>query len=303
MTSPFQIYSGYTDEDITMLKSFVKQNATLENDHYIDGFSQKTLYKSVAFSTNFNLERLTLPVPDDGLHAEALEYIAVCDSVLRAKGTYCAVELGSAWGPWISLGGVVARNHGIKRIDLVGVEAHPERFSLLKQQLSANDLRPDTIQNTTEIDRIRCRLIQGAASSEHKTLWFPKVDIKDMGAAASDTNTSSDYRGLTAENFPVEGFTLKEIIGDLTVDLLHIDIQGAEFDVVNSGITTLNSQVKSMLIGTHSRVIEGKLIETLYKHGWYLHREKPCRVEWRNLPASLEAMTQVDGCQYWRRLN
>ena len=301
MTSPLQIYSGYTDEDITMLKSFVKQNATLENDYYIDGFSQKTLYKSVAFSTNFNLERLTLPVPDDGLHAEALEYIGVCDSVHRAKGTYCIIELGSAWGPWISLGGVVARNHGIKTIDLVGVEAHPERFSLLKNQLVANELRPDTIQNATEIDGIRCRLIQGAASSEHKTLWFPKVDIKDMGAAASETNTSSDYRGLTAENFPVEGFTLKEIIGDLTVDLLHIDIQGAEFDVVNSGITTINSQVKSMLIGTHSRVIEGKLIETLYKHRWYLHREKPCRVSWLASPQSLEAMTQTDGTQYWRR--
>jgi hypothetical protein len=30
-----------------------------------------------------------------------------------------------------------------------------------------------------------------------------------------------------------------------------------------------------MLIGTHSRVIEGKLIELLYKNGRYLNREKP----------------------------
>ena len=99
MTSPLQIYSGYTDEDIKVLKSFVRQNAALEDEHFVDGFSQKTLYKSVAFCENFNLERLTLPVPDDGYHAEALEYIALSDSVRRANETYCVVELGAGWGP------------------------------------------------------------------------------------------------------------------------------------------------------------------------------------------------------------
>lgn len=303
MTSPLQIYSGYNDEDILLLESFVVQKASLEKDFYVDGFSNKTLFKSVPFCENFNLERLTLPVPDDGFHAEALEYIAVCDSVHRANSNYCIAEIGAGWGPWISLGGVLARSSGIKNINIVGVEAHPGRFDLMKKQLSANQLYPVDAQNITDFNGVKCKLIQGAASTEHKTLWFPNVDVKDMGAAASDVNISYDYRGLNADNFPVVGFTLKEIIGDLTIDLLHINIQGAEFDVVNSGIDYISAHVKSMMIATHSRVIEGKLIDLLYGNRYHLHREKPCRVEWQESPASLEAMTQVDGCQYWRRSN
>jgi len=43
---------------------------------------------------NYDLDRLTLPVPDDGFHAEALEYIALIDSIQRAGDSFCAVELG-----------------------------------------------------------------------------------------------------------------------------------------------------------------------------------------------------------------
>lgn len=300
-TSPLQIYSGYNDEDVSLIQSFVVQKASLEKDFYVDGFSHKTLFNSVPFCENFNLERLTLPVPDDGFHAEALEYVAVCDSVRRADTIYCIAEIGAGRGPWISLGGVLARNSGIKNINIIGVEAHPGRFDLMVKQLSENQLHPTVVQNVTDFNGVKCKLIQGAVSSEHKTLWFPKVDVKDMGAAASDVNNSNDYRGFSVDNFPVAGFTLKEIIGDLIIDLLHIDIQGMEFDVINSGIDYLGTQVKSMMIATHSRVIEGKLIDLLYKNGWYLHREKPCRVEWEKSPASLDAMTRVDGCQYWRR--
>ena len=91
------------------------------------------------------------------------------------------------------------------------------------------------------------------------------------------------------------------MIGELSVDFLHIDIQGSEFEIIESAIQIINSQVRAMLIGTHSRVIEGKLIEFLYKHGWYLHREKPCRFNLVEKPVTIEAMTVVDGIQYWRR--
>jgi hypothetical protein len=146
-------------------------------------------------------------------------------------------------------------------------------------------------------------LICGAVSSGPKTLWFPKVDVNDMGAAASDRNNSNDYRGLHIQNFPVPGFTLEEILGDLEVDMLHVDIQGAEFEIIKAGLHFINKHIKGMMIATHSRAIEGELIQLLYKNGWYLHREKPCRVEWIKFPASIESMTQIDGCQYWRRLN
>jgi FkbM family methyltransferase len=300
--SPLEIYSGYTDEDIVQLRSFVVQRASLGDDAYIDGFSQKTPFDSVSFCTTFNLERLTFPVPDDGVHAEAPEYIALCDSISHAGKEYCIAELGAGWGPWISLAGVIARTQGIKSITLIGVEAHPERFQLMKRQLAANHLRPpEAPTDTTEINGVKCRLIHGAVASQHKKVWFPSVDVKDMGAAASDNGTSRDYRGLKVKSLPVDGYTIQEIIGRSNVDFMHIDIQGAEYDVVSSAIGLVNAHVKSMLVATHSRVIEGKLIELLYKNGWHMHREKPCRVAWAFHPPSLESMTEIDGCQYWRR--
>lgn len=300
-TSPLQIYSGYTEDDIALLRSFVIQEAHLEESFYVDGFSHKTLYSSVSFCNKFDLARLTFPVPDDGFHAETLEYVAVCDSVHRATSKYSIIEIGAGWGPWISLGGVLARNKGINNIHLIGVEAHPDRFELMKNQLLVNQLRPSTNLDVTDFNGIHCKLLQGAASSESKTLWFPKVSVLDMGAAASHEDHSDDYRGLNVQNFPVTGFTLEEIIGDLEVDMLHVDIQGAEFELLESGIDLINDRIKAMMVATHSRVIEGELIELLYQNGWYLHREKPCIVGWRTSPASIEAMTQVDGCQYWRR--
>jgi FkbM family methyltransferase len=300
-TSPLQIYSGYTEEDIALLRSFVVQEARLEESFYVDGFSHKTLYSSVSFCNQFDLARLTVPVPDDGFHAETLEYVAVCDSVYRATSKYSIVEIGAGWGPWISLGGVLARNKGINNIHLIGVEAHPDRFELMRNQLIVNQLRQSTKLNVTDLNGIHCKLLQGAASSETKILWFPKVSVLDMGAAASREDHSDDYRGMNVQNFPVPGFTLEEIIGDLEVDMLHVDIQGTEFELLESGIDLINDRIKAMMIATHSRVIEGQLIELLYRNGWYLHREKPCIVGWRTSPASIEAMTQVDGCQYWRR--
>jgi hypothetical protein len=52
-----------------------------------------------------------------------------------------------------------------------------------------------------------------------------------------------------------------------------------------------------VVIGTHSRPIEGKLIEHLNERGWILEFEQPCTfaLEGSELPV------RVDGCQGWRR--
>ena len=116
----------------------VVREAEFGADRFVDGFGQATLFSCVPFSRTFDLKRLTLPLPDDGFHAEAPEYIAVADSVKRAGSRYCIAELGAAWGPWIGLGGVMARNRAVKEIELIGVEALPARFELLRRHLAVN---------------------------------------------------------------------------------------------------------------------------------------------------------------------
>ena len=59
--------------------------ASLESDHYIDGFGVKTLYACVPFDSPdaLNLSRLEHPIPDDGFHAEGIEYVALLDAIER----------------------------------------------------------------------------------------------------------------------------------------------------------------------------------------------------------------------------
>jgi hypothetical protein len=52
-----------------------------------------------------------------------------------------------------------------------------------------------------------------------------------------------------------------------------------------------------MVIGTHSRQIEGRLLETLLQAGWQLEMERPAL-----LGVALMPSVHVDGVQGWRNL-
>jgi Methyltransferase FkbM domain len=298
--SPHQIYAGYRPEHEALLRSMAVREAELGADRFIDGFGQVTLFSCVPFSSAFDTGRLTMPIPDDGFHAEAPEYIAVADSVKRAGSRYCIAELGAAWGPWIGLGGVMASNRGVKAIELIGIEALPARFELLRRHLAVNSLRPEEGDETT-LGAVTCRLMAGAATATRTEVWFPDVPVTDLGSAISGADSGRDYRGRRVRNLRVQGYPLAEILRDARVDLLHVDVQGAELELVRANLDLLARQVSAMMIATHSRVIEGELIALLYENGWQLELEKPCRVAWRPKPPSQEAMTELDGCQYWRR--
>jgi FkbM family methyltransferase len=308
--SPLQLYCGYEADDIALLQRYATQSARVFSDHFIDGFGNKTLFTNVRFCAQFRPSRLQLPVPDDGYHAETIEYVALVDSVDRAAPShYCVVEIGAAWGPWISLGGTLARRTGRAAITLVGVEADPDRFQLVAEQLIANQLRPQdplpgqaASGDWTLAGRVRCRLIQGAAGAKPGILWFPKLNIADLGAAASNEKLDLDYRGAEVESYEVKAYMLDDILDGVDhVDLLHVDIQGSEFELLRHNLDLLAAKVDAMLIGTHSRKIEGDLVELLLGAGWRLHREKPCRVDWTLDTPDLTGRTVTDGCQYWRR--
>src|SRR6201999_3912496 len=70
---------------------------------------------------------------------------------------------------------------------------------------------------------------------------------------------------------------LDEVVGAVPrVDLLHMDIQGGEADFVHDCMATLSEKVAYLVIGTHSRAIEGRLMTDLLAAGWVLEIERPC---------------------------
>lgn len=51
------------------------------------------------------------------------------------------------------------------------------------------------------------------------------------------------------------------------VDILHSDIQGAESEVFHHAISLLNERVRRVVVGTHTRKIEGELMDLFSANG------------------------------------
>ena len=294
--SPLQIYRGYELEDIEVVRRNATDAARLLDDHYVDGFGVKTLFDCVPFvdPATLNTSRLQCPIPDDGFHAEGIEYVALLDAVERfaGGGTFCAVEAGAGWGPWLAMAGVVCKAKKVEKIRLIGLEASAERFALMTRHLTFNHLDP---QHGVAVD-----LFEGAVWSHDGVIHFPDSDLTDMGAAATAADTSEDYRGHAVSTREVPCTRLSTLVGeDGHVDFLHIDVQGAEGEVIASHIEWMSRSVKSLMVATHSRPLEGELMTLLNAHGWVLIREKPCRFESGEIVGDWCGATTVDGSQYW----
>ena len=80
------------------------------------------------------------------------------------------------------------------------------------------------------------------------------------------------------------------------VDLLHVDIQGGETDLIAGSLDQICEKVAYLVVGTHSRQIEGRLFEMLLARGWRLEIERPAILSLHD-PA---APVVVDGVQGWR---
>jgi len=256
----------------------------------------KTLYACVPFHSHdaLNLSRLRHPIPDDGFHAEGIEYVALLDAIERfaSDGSFVAVEAGAGWGPWLAMAGVVCRSRGVERIGLIGLEASPERFALMRRHLEFNQL--------DQQHGLAVNLFEGAVWSHDGVIHFPESAVEDMGAAASAVSTDTDYRGLAVATREVPCTRLPTLVGEgQKVDFLHIDVQGAEGEVISSHLDWLNHQTRSMMVATHSRPLEGELMVLLNDNGWILQREKPCRFKAGHAIGDWCGATWADGSQYW----
>jgi hypothetical protein len=80
------------------------------------------------------------------------------------------------------------------------------------------------------------------------------------------------------------------------IDLLHIDIQGGEADFIASCLAVMDSKVGYLVVGTHSRQIEGRIMDTLFGAKWKLEIERPAIVS----RSGASPVVTVDGVQGWR---
>lgn len=226
------------------------------------------------------------PLPSNW-HADIAEFGAVFRAIELSGPRFRMVELGCGWGCWMNISGVVAKRQG-KQVHVTGVEGDVHHVGFARESLATNGFAPGEYT-----------LCHGIATARPGTALFPNHNAAGThwGEKPLFDLSPSEAAKHLADGRYIE---LPQVpLGDLAsrlerIDLLHIDIQGGELDLVAQSMETLSQSVAYMMIGTHSRTIEGELIRMLTKAGWILDIERPAVLDIRR-PMDV----QVDGVQGW----
>jgi FkbM family methyltransferase len=238
---------------------------------------------------------------------EYFEWVDILESVSRARDRYTMLELGAGYGRWAVRAATAARQRGIQHCHLVAVEAEPLHFKWLKQHLAINGL--NSAEHT---------LVQAVVSEQPgKTLFY--VGMPQTGQDRADQwygqaiagsyekprqQTEELYEGLPIielksgwKAIEVPAVTLASLLQKLDrVDLIDIDIQGAELTVIRSAIDEIDRKVCRLHIGTHAHDLEQGLKETLGSHGWLCHVDYPCQ---STTETAFGTVRFGDGVQSW----
>lgn len=229
-----------------------------------------------------------VPIPANW-HADIAEWGAALRAVDLSAETFTMIELGCGWGCWMNNCGVAARATG-RNVHIIGIEGDEGHLSFAQESLRTNGFDADEFT-----------LHRGIAAAGSGIALFPKQNVPGMNwgsepvFGATESQRAKAVSSGTHDELPM--IALSEIMAPhQRIDLLHIDIQGGEADLVDDCIAVLGQKVSYMVIGTHSKQIEGRLYESLLQAGWCLEMERAAIFE------LVEGAPQirVDGVQGWR---
>jgi FkbM family methyltransferase len=184
------------------------------------------------------------------------DWIAVLTAVEYSGPTFRMAELGAGWAPWLTRAALATRQRAhIQDLELLAVEADECHFDWVGLNFSDNRLAEPA-----------ARRVRAAACSTPGIIRFPKVHNPDenYGASLIAARTASDF-------IEVPALTLSDVVREFSgaIDLLHIDIQGAEYEIIPPVVDSLRESVKMMMVGTHiSLERHNDLAKCLREAGW-----------------------------------
>ncbi len=193
------------------------------------------------------------PLPE--VSEEYFEWICAAEAIAQARGRFTMVELGAGYGRWMMDALGLIRQ--LRRDDLtphfIGVEAEPTHFDWMAQHLRNNGLDPAAH-----------RLVQGAVAGRDGKVRFA---IGNADAWYGQSIVTDATTGLASIEVPA--WSLTTLLHDVPmVDLIDIDIQGAEAEVCEAAARVIDEKVRRIYIGTHGVAIEHSLRALFRKLGW-----------------------------------
>lgn len=294
--APEQIYRGYSDADLAVFDLFVGRSSPAPAPGFITNFlGARTRTSFVRGADPKGGVMLGVPVPNDGWHSDAIEWVGVLKSVAAARGRFAAMEIGAGWGPWVVDAAAAVRLLGIDAVHLCAAEADPGHFAFMMQHFRDNGLDPAAHH-----------LVQAAVGAQAGTARWPKVEdpAADWGSrplAGAEAGAPDHVGRHFAEWTDVEVVAFGALLrGQPAWDLVHVDVQGWEVELCEAAAGLLDERVRWLVVATHDAKLHGDLVDLMFRRGWALENEKPPRFAWQDGMPSLMAMTTHDGAQVWR---
>ncbi|WP_428487983.1 hypothetical protein [Rhodopila sp.] len=232
-----------------------------------------------------------IPIPANW-HADIAEWGTALRSIDLARGSFTVAELGCGWGCWMNNTGVAARRAGLD-VHLIGIEGDEGHIGFARESCAANGFAPGQVT-----------LRRGIAAPAHGIALFPRQQqagvqwgLEPIFNATAEQCHSAAQSGEYDE-LPM--IPLADVVASHPrIDLLHVDIQGGEADLIANCLPVLRERVAYLLVGTHSRQIEGRIMHMLLVAGWMLELERPAIF---SLDDGRPRIV-VDGVQGWRNAN
>ena len=220
------------------------------------------------------------PIPGN-FHGDTLEWIGTLRSALDARNSFTMLELGAGWAPWCVIGYIAAKQLGIEKIKVIGVEGDAGHIDFIRETFAANGIGPDVGE-----------AIHGVVGLTDGKAFFPKASDASRVYGGSccllgGGKSGGRIRGLLGISISARGSggasTLLQpgdvdAANSIKIDLIHCDIQGAEANLFSNVIDLVSAKVKRLVIGTHSFEIDRQLACLFPKYGWDLEGFDGCRV-------------------------
>lgn len=292
MTPEHHIYSGYHPAELTLFRAFPRYQGPGRAGFVTNFLGVQTRCVLQQPLLPFDGAVEGYPEPVGSTQGETAEWLGTLKAVQEAGSTFRLLELGAGYGPWMAITHKAAELRGVKDVHVYGVEGDAHHVEFMRTNMVDNGIEPE--QNT---------IIHGAIGTEDGVAYWAVEDEPGSVYGGRPVNADgSNYLGDKRQNvvevpvIGINGLLQRESLWDL----LHIDIQGGEGEVCRAGIEEMTRRVRRVVIGTHSRIQDGIVMEAFHKAGWTLENEKPTITIWNDIIPTVEGMTLVDGVQVWR---